>query len=314
MLKRWRHLPPVEPVAMRHREQPVGVSWLTAVVDRERRLVWPSAAMAAVARRACADHPGVLIEVDDFENWDASGRTFPLVFAAQSWHWVQAPVGFAKAARVLTTRGLLAAFWNRPAWPEARAREALAAAYRQAAPLLDAADDPMHPDYRFEVGDEDWVEPVARTDGLSEPEVRCYPSMQMYSSDAYVRLLTTHSAVRLMPDGHRTALLDAVACAIALQGAPLSYRCAPGSASLGGARRSPRDWSVSCRDPQTVTARSLLLLAKFSLRRPSRPDLCCVDSKGFDSRTAVIDGLCPSSRVPSKRRLRDNRFGRGRGV
>ncbi len=277
MLKRWRHLPPVDPVAMRHREQPVGVSWLTAVVDRERRLVFgevaelydeyrpsypsrlvedlvemaeldgarpvlevgagtgkatcmfaargipvtavePSAAMAAVARRACADHPGVLIEVDDFENWDASGRTFPLVFAAQSWHWVQAPVGFAKAARVLTTRGLLAAFWNRPAWPEARAREALAAAYRQAAPLLDAAEDPMHPDYRFEVGDEDWVEPVARTDGLSEPEVRCYPSMQMYSSDAYVRLLTTHSAVRLMPDGHRTALLDAVACAIALQG------------------------------------------------------------------------------------------------
>jgi protein-L-isoaspartate O-methyltransferase len=38
----------------------------------------PSAEMAAVARRNCAQYPGVRIEESDFEHWRANGARFPL--------------------------------------------------------------------------------------------------------------------------------------------------------------------------------------------------------------------------------------------
>ena len=136
--------------------------------------VEPSAEMAAVARRACGAFPRVGVEEDDFEHWDAKGQTFPLIFAAQSWHWIQTPAGFIKAAKLLELGGVLAAFWNRPVWPEAPARGALARAYQQAAPGSDPADDPMHPENRFNDDDSDWSEPVVETDGLDQPEVRSY--------------------------------------------------------------------------------------------------------------------------------------------
>ena len=180
--------------------------------------VEPSAEMAAVARRACGAFPQVRIEEDDFEHWDARGQTFPLIFAAQSWHWVQVPVGFTKAAGLLELGGVLAAFWNRPIWPEARARDALARAYQLAAPHLDPADDPMHPENQFNDDNADWSEPVVETDGLHQPEVRSYGSVHTYSTDAYVQLLGTHSAVRIMPPAQRAALLDAIASAIASHG------------------------------------------------------------------------------------------------
>src|SRR5262249_47964047 len=72
----------------------------------------PSAEMAAVARRNLAAYTNVAIERSDFETWDPAGRTFPLVFSAQAWHWVSPSVGYARAAAVLEPRGLLAAFWN----------------------------------------------------------------------------------------------------------------------------------------------------------------------------------------------------------
>jgi 2-polyprenyl-3-methyl-5-hydroxy-6-metoxy-1,4-benzoquinol methylase len=37
-----------------------------------------------------------------------------VVARRRSWHWVEPRVGFAKAARVLSPEGVLAAFWNRP--------------------------------------------------------------------------------------------------------------------------------------------------------------------------------------------------------
>jgi SAM-dependent methyltransferase len=105
----------------------------------------PDARMAAFARRG-----GIEVEVATFEAWDPAGRNFDAVVAGQSWHWVDAALGAAKAARVLRPGGRLAAFWN-VGQPPPEATEAFAAvydrvapdalasrAYRRATPALDA--------------------------------------------------------------------------------------------------------------------------------------------------------------------------------
>ncbi|MFI6907133.1 class I SAM-dependent methyltransferase [Nonomuraea sp. NPDC050394] len=69
--------------------------------------VEPDARMAATARRL-----GVAAEVATFEQWQAGGRMFDAVAAAQAWHWIDPVAGAAKAAAVLRPGGLLAVFWN----------------------------------------------------------------------------------------------------------------------------------------------------------------------------------------------------------
>ncbi|HJS97045.1 MAG TPA: class I SAM-dependent methyltransferase [Solirubrobacteraceae bacterium] len=65
------------------------------------------ARMAAFARQ-----DGFEVEVAKFEDWDAAGRTFDLVIAGMTWHWVDPTAGAAKAAALLRPGGRLAAFWN----------------------------------------------------------------------------------------------------------------------------------------------------------------------------------------------------------
>jgi len=180
--------------------------------------VEPSEEMAAVARRVCAAYPSVRIEQGDFERWDPAGREFPLVFAAQAWHWVDPAVGFAKAASVLRPGGVLAAFWNRPMWVRAALREALIDAYRRAAPEVLDESDPMHPANSPSGDEEDWHSGVAAADGLGADEVREYEWSQTYTAQDYGALLQTHSTVRVMDPERRRALVQAVAGAIERHG------------------------------------------------------------------------------------------------
>ncbi|MHA7986958.1 class I SAM-dependent methyltransferase [Rathayibacter sp. CAU 1779] len=69
--------------------------------------------MAAFARSR-----GLEVEVAKFEEWDAAGRTFDLVIAGQTWHWIDPVSGARKAADVLRPGGRLALFWNVMQFPE----------------------------------------------------------------------------------------------------------------------------------------------------------------------------------------------------
>jgi SAM-dependent methyltransferase len=84
--------------------------------------------MAEFAQRTRLD-----VEVSKFEDWDAAGRTFDAVIAAQAWHWVDQVAGAAKAASVLRPRGRLAVFWNAQQ-PPAEVAEAFAEVYRRVLP------------------------------------------------------------------------------------------------------------------------------------------------------------------------------------
>jgi SAM-dependent methyltransferase len=180
--------------------------------------VEPSDEMAAVARRVCGAYSSVRIEQGDFERWDPAGREFPLVFAAQAWHWVDPAVGFAKAASVLRPGGVLAAFWNRPMWARAALREVLIDSYRRAAPEVLDESDPMHPANAPSGDEEEWRSGVAAEDSLGADEVREYEWSQTYTARDYGALLQTHSTVRVMDPKRRRALVEAVAGAIERHG------------------------------------------------------------------------------------------------
>ena len=88
----------------------------------------PDPRMAELARDG-----GIAAEVAKFEDWDARGRMFDAVTAAQAWHWVDPVAGAAKAASVLRPGGLLAVFWNAME-PPAALKEAFGAVYRRELP------------------------------------------------------------------------------------------------------------------------------------------------------------------------------------
>jgi|1186.fasta_scaffold04233_2 SAM-dependent methyltransferase len=69
--------------------------------------VEPDARMAEVARR----HQ-VPIEVAPFESWEPAGRTYDLVTAGHSWHWIDPLIGLAKAASITVPGATVALFWN----------------------------------------------------------------------------------------------------------------------------------------------------------------------------------------------------------
>ena len=184
----------------------------------------PSAEMVAVARRRSAAAGMVQIEQSDFERWDPAGREFPLVFAAQAWHWVDPTIGFAKATQVLRPGGLLAAFWNRPVWGHAHTelREGILDAYQRTAPELLGEQDPIHPASPLPRDAEGWRRGVGASDGLGAAEVRDYEWSQTYSAGDYAALLATHSTVRVLEPRRRAALIEAVARSIESQGDSLT--------------------------------------------------------------------------------------------
>lgn len=73
------------------------------------------------------------VEVAKFEEWGAAGRTFDILIAGQTWHWVDPITGASKAARVLRPGGRIALFWNVMSLPPALG-EKFSAVYRHVLP------------------------------------------------------------------------------------------------------------------------------------------------------------------------------------
>ncbi len=64
--------------------------------------------LAAVARRNLEPFPRVEVVAAAFESWEPRESRFDMVFAANSWHWLDKAVRDQKTARVLNPAGVLA--------------------------------------------------------------------------------------------------------------------------------------------------------------------------------------------------------------
>ena len=77
----------------------------------------PDPRMAAVAsRQAATAGLNVRTRVVEFERAHPGEHAFRLIFAAQSWHWIDAGIRYRLAARALVPGGALAVFWNQVDW------------------------------------------------------------------------------------------------------------------------------------------------------------------------------------------------------
>jgi SAM-dependent methyltransferase len=165
----------------------------------------PSPEMAAVGRRLV---PAAEWVVSGIEELSSSAR-FDLVYAAQSWHWVDPERGFARAHALLRPGGLLALFWNRGQDGSGELRRDLDAVYERLAPELRGGGAGRGVDYAA----------ALRASGLfTGVEERAYRWSDRRSASSYVRLLGTHSNHRMLPPDRRAALQDAVARAIEAHG------------------------------------------------------------------------------------------------
>lgn len=94
--------------------------------------------LAEIARHVLEPYPSVVVEQSRFEDWQAAGRRFSLLFAAQAYHWIDPQIGVAKSHQVLRTEGMAALAWNVPRREETPLRAALDDAYDRCAPALSA--------------------------------------------------------------------------------------------------------------------------------------------------------------------------------
>ncbi len=154
----------------------------------------PSAGMA----RVLVDK-GVHVVAASFEDWTVELSAFPLVFAAQSWHWVTRDGRYEKAAAALQPGGALALFWNKPREFDGALGADIDAVYELHAPALRGGTVDKW-------GLDATLDEIASTAGFDAPEKREVTWTQRYTTDEYVALQETHSDHRMLPDAQRQRL------------------------------------------------------------------------------------------------------------
>jgi SAM-dependent methyltransferase len=164
--------------------------------------------MAEQARRS-----GVEVEVAAFESWDPAGRTFDAVVAGQTWHWVDAAAGAARAAAVLRPGGLLAVFWN-AFQPPADVAEAFAAVYRRVLPGLPALGRVMPAVEAYAVMTATAAEGIRGSGAFGEPEEWRFDWERRYTRDEWLDLVPTFGGHHRLPPEQRRDLLAGTGAAI----------------------------------------------------------------------------------------------------
>ena len=159
--------------------------------------------LARVAARQLADFPKVRIEVKQFEDWTGEDGSFDLVFAAQSFHFLDASSALPRIARLLRVGGALAIFGNHPVHGQSDVEKKIQDAYVRHAPELCLGDkDPP-------------LEDRIDASGLFGTVIMTrYRWRATYTADDYLGLMNTQSPHRVLPDEQRTALLTAIRQAI----------------------------------------------------------------------------------------------------
>ena len=184
--------------------------WVTAVDPGEQLI-------AQARKRVPARN--VNFVVTPFENYDPSPGMFDLVASAQAWHWVDAAIGFPKAAKALRTGGAFAIFGHVPRTPEGDLGEAFRQVYE--AHIPGAWSQP--PPQAWYMPDGPVAGIIAAT-GLFGPVVhRGYKWTWELDPQTLGRYLRTDSSYHVLPEPQRFALFDDLAKAVAENGGVVQW-------------------------------------------------------------------------------------------
>ena len=149
------------------------------------------AKLATVARRNLAPFPRVRVVTTPFEDWQPGRERFELVYAADSWHWIDPRARYRKAAEALKVGGPLAIISGGHAFP------------KDADPFFFEIQD-VYRDLGMQPAGEVWPPPLPdeipdmRSDieasGLfDDVQVRRYVWELMYTAGEYIDLLNSFS-------------------------------------------------------------------------------------------------------------------------
>ena len=168
----------------------------------------PGAALIDLARNKFAGAGAVRFEVSSFEQWGSAGRRFELVAAGQSWHWLRAGLGYAKAADALAAHGGIAIFGHTPAW-SVELLAVLEPVYSRLAPELWGA-----PPEAWYLPDGPVRDQIRASGRFEDVEHRGYAWRRSYSAAGFAAYLGTRSDHLLLPERRRTELLSSVESAL----------------------------------------------------------------------------------------------------
>ncbi|MBC9879073.1 class I SAM-dependent methyltransferase [Bradyrhizobium sp. INPA01-394B] len=168
----------------------------------------PGPEMIRTARESLVGFGNVELAEATFEAWPNDRGPFRLIIAAQSWHWVSPELRFVKAAKLLSSEGVLAIFGHVPTGLPG--------------PLLEQFKDiSLRHTGRWGPPPEAWYLPSGPfkgwfdESGLFGPvEHRHYPWTWRHTTSSYAKFLGTRSDIRMLTQSVRDALVDDLSAAI----------------------------------------------------------------------------------------------------
>ncbi len=176
--------------------------------------------MAAFARMT-----GVDVEVAAFEEWDAGGRTFDVISAGMTWHWIDPAIGPQRAAEALVPGGRLAVYWNAAEQPP-ELTEAIANVYQRVTPdtPFSAGGSAGGPAAAYAAFCERAADGIRDTALFSEPEQWRFDWDRTYTRAEWLDQVPTFGGHSLLEPDRLNALLDGIGAAIDAAGGTIPVR------------------------------------------------------------------------------------------
>ena len=153
--------------------------------------------LIAVAKEKLKTFPNVSFVTEAFEARRPGGK-FDLIISATAFHWVDPKVRYLKASEVLKSEGYLAIFSNQ----HVRKDEGF---FAESQRLYDKYYLPMTTNPPTHATNFPGVE------AFHSPIRRVYPWTQTYSSEQYIKLLSTYSGHIALSDENRHCLFEGIA-------------------------------------------------------------------------------------------------------
>jgi SAM-dependent methyltransferase len=166
----------------------------------------PGEALAAIAARKSGPYPGVHIVRTSFEAWPLEPQAFDLVLAAQSFHWIAAEFGCARAASALKLGGAIALVWHldisqdTPFW---QATQPIYDLYQPTTPADEAVGSLAERANHYK-------EALVSSEAFADVREVCRAWDHTYAGPDYLKLLNTYSDHRALPEPARTSFFQAM--------------------------------------------------------------------------------------------------------
>jgi SAM-dependent methyltransferase len=171
--------------------------------------VEPGGPMLEIARAECTG--AIEFHHSALEDWPLAAGSYDLIFAAQSFHWVDQETGYTKVGETLRRGGTLALFWNRPRIVESPMQTRISEVYAERAPDFVDITSPQGLPEKLEAIEDSIAYRIESAGLFQTPERHHFPWSDRLTTEHYIALLETYSAQATLPSAEREHLLGGLA-------------------------------------------------------------------------------------------------------